>query len=114
MIQFRLGSDLLISVLVRFNIFDFKSNGSAHSQVRVMKSIRQHGFGSGSVRWLGSVDSVNSPSQPSQLSQQMGSGSTQCTSPRLSPTRFRLGVFWFDSVKLVDSASRLGQLCIST
>ncbi|KAJ0549604.1 hypothetical protein HanHA300_Chr07g0235681 [Helianthus annuus] len=83
-------------------------------QVRVMKSIRQHGFGSGSVRWLGSVDSVNSPSQPSQLSQQMGSGSTQCTSPRLSPTRFRLGVFWFDSVKLVDSASRLGQLCIST
>ncbi|KAJ0914689.1 hypothetical protein HanPSC8_Chr06g0241421 [Helianthus annuus] len=31
-----------------------------------MRSTRQKEFGSGSVRWLGSVDSVNSPSQLSQ------------------------------------------------
>ncbi|KAM0023294.1 hypothetical protein Hdeb2414_s0023g00637941 [Helianthus debilis subsp. tardiflorus] len=78
-------------------------------QVRVMKSTRQHGFGSGSVRWLSLVDSVNSPSQPSQLSQQMGPGSTQCTSPRLSPTRFRLGVFCLTrsnwSTQQVDSVN---------
>ncbi|KAM0014688.1 hypothetical protein Hdeb2414_s0034g00726641 [Helianthus debilis subsp. tardiflorus] len=49
-------------MVIRFR-FDFKSNGSAHSQVRVMKSTRQQGFGSGSV------DSVNSPSQLSQLGQ---------------------------------------------
>ncbi|KAJ0433290.1 hypothetical protein HanIR_Chr17g0868631 [Helianthus annuus] len=93
-------------------------------QVRVMKSTRQHGLGSGSVRWLGSVDSVNSPSQPSQLSQQMGSGSTQCTSLRFSPTRFRLGIFWstrstwstqrVDSVNSVDPVDSVNIFGVTT